>query len=85
MIFNDVSAGMKVLQTDSQTISECLRAPITRRLAHRSAHSIGRPGGHVPTNSTAACPPPAAPFNLFIQWVDLEMFKPEIKTIRSNL
>ena len=76
---------MNLLTTDHQTISECLRAPITMRLAHRPAHSIGRPGGHASANLKDASILPAVLFYLPIQWAGVEMFEPTIKTIQTNL
>jgi hypothetical protein len=37
-----------------QTINECLRAQLRLRQAHRSAHSIGKPGNFAPDSHQTA-------------------------------
>jgi hypothetical protein len=63
------------------TISECLRAQLTMRRAHRPAHSIGGPGCFASTNEPSTWP--AAPFSLLVASDNFEHFKPVILINRS--
>ncbi len=63
-------------------ISECLRAQLTMRSAHRPAHSIGRPGCSITTNKRSTRP--AAPFYLLVHWEGFENRKLVI-TINPNV
>jgi hypothetical protein len=57
-------------------ISECLRAQLNMRRAHRPAHSIGSPGGSTTTNEVSARP--AAHFILMVVSDTFEHFQPVI-------
>jgi hypothetical protein len=57
-------------------ISECLRAQLNTRRAHRPAHSIGSPGGSTSTSEVSARPP--APFFLTVVSDTFEHFQPVI-------